>query len=99
MTRASASEQGRLALHDLAAEEAARWDTLNAAYRQRFGFPFILCIARHSRDSALAVHVARASLGQCDAGRLEVIEGATHWVQHEEPARVLDLTLAHLRAG
>ena len=63
----------------------------------RIGVPTLILWG--SRDSALAVHVARASLGQCDAGRLEVIEGATHWVQHEEPARVLDLTLAHLRAG
>lgn len=59
MTADSSSEQGRLALHDLAAEEAARWDALNAAYRQRFGFPFILCIARHSRESALAAFEQR----------------------------------------
>lgn len=59
MTSDSASEQGRLALHQLGSEEATRWDALNAAYRQRFGFPFILCIARHSRESALAAFEQR----------------------------------------
>ena len=32
--------------------------------------------------------MARESLQYCDDGRLEVFESATHWVQHEEPARV-----------
>ena len=32
--------------------------------------------------------VAEASLALCDSARLEWIEGATHWVQHEEPDRV-----------
>lgn len=74
MTRDSASEQGRLALHDLAAEEAARWDTLNAAYRQRFGFPFILCIARHSRDSALAAFEQRLQHDRATELRLALDE-------------------------
>eukprot|EP01036_Dinobryon_divergens_P021507 gene21507-29517_t len=42
-----------LALAAVAADEAAEWDRLNAAYNERFGFPFILCIRRHGRDSAL----------------------------------------------
>ncbi|RZI98972.1 MAG: OHCU decarboxylase, partial [Rubrivivax sp.] len=32
---------------------ARRWNELNRAYRERFGFPFILCIRRHTRESAL----------------------------------------------
>lgn len=53
MTDASIAEQGSLALDRLDAQEAARWDALNQAYRARFGFPFILCIRRHTRESAL----------------------------------------------
>lgn len=53
MTSDSTDEQGSLALQALAPAEAAQWDALNAAYRERFGFPFILCIRRHSRASAL----------------------------------------------
>lgn len=53
MTDASIAEQGTLALDRLDAQEAGRWDALNRAYRARFGFPFILCIRRHTRESAL----------------------------------------------
>ncbi|MGC3983968.1 MAG: 2-oxo-4-hydroxy-4-carboxy-5-ureidoimidazoline decarboxylase [Pseudorhodoferax sp.] len=59
MTADSVREQGGLALGALGAEDGARWDGLNAAYRARFGFPFILCIKRHTRASALAVFAAR----------------------------------------
>jgi 2-oxo-4-hydroxy-4-carboxy-5-ureidoimidazoline decarboxylase len=53
MTADSVAEQGTLALAAVAQDEAAEWDRLNAAYNERFGFPFILCIRRHGRDSAL----------------------------------------------
>jgi 2-oxo-4-hydroxy-4-carboxy-5-ureidoimidazoline decarboxylase len=59
MTADSVREQGGLALGALGAEDSARWDGLNAAYRARFGFPFILCIKRHTRASALAAFAAR----------------------------------------
>jgi pimeloyl-ACP methyl ester carboxylesterase len=39
-------------------------------------------------DRFINREVAEASLALCDQGRLEWIEGATHWVQHEEPERV-----------
>jgi 2-oxo-4-hydroxy-4-carboxy-5-ureidoimidazoline decarboxylase len=53
MTDASVAEQGTLSLARLDAVDAERWNTLNRAYRTRFGFPFILCIRRHTRESAL----------------------------------------------
>ncbi len=53
MTDASIAEQGTLSLAQLDAQEAERWSALNRAYRTRFGFPFILCIRRHTRESAL----------------------------------------------
>lgn len=53
MTADSLREQGGLALTALSDDAARRWDALNAAYRTRFGFPFILCIRRHTRASAL----------------------------------------------
>lgn len=53
MTDASIAEQGTLALAQLGAGDAERWNALNQAYRARFGFPFILCIRRHTRASAL----------------------------------------------
>lgn len=59
MTEASVAEQGSLSLADVSGEEAQRWDALNQAYRTRFGFPFILCIRRHTRDSALQAFARR----------------------------------------
>ena len=53
MTTESRSEQGSLGLNHLSDEEFARFERLNAAYRQRFGFPFIICVRRHTRDSIL----------------------------------------------
>jgi len=53
MTDASIAEQGTLSLARLDTHEAERWSALNRAYRTRFGFPFILCIRRHTRASAL----------------------------------------------
>lgn len=53
MTADSISEQGALALDNLGNAENSRWDALNAAYRSKFGFPFILCVRRHTRASAL----------------------------------------------
>jgi pimeloyl-ACP methyl ester carboxylesterase len=41
-----------------------------------------------AQDRFLDRGLARSSMALCDDGRLEFIEGATHWVQHEEPGRV-----------
>ncbi len=42
-------------------------------------------------DKFLGREMAQPSIDFCDDGRLEIIEGATHWVQHEEPKRVNEL--------
>ena len=51
LTAASASEQGGMGLDRLEADEAAAFDRLNAGYRARFGFPFIIAV-RGQRDRA-----------------------------------------------
>jgi 2-oxo-4-hydroxy-4-carboxy-5-ureidoimidazoline decarboxylase len=53
LTHASKTEQGSLGLDRLSDEEFARFTRLNAAYRQRFGLPFVICVRRHTRDSIL----------------------------------------------
>jgi 2-oxo-4-hydroxy-4-carboxy-5-ureidoimidazoline decarboxylase len=60
MTDASKAEQGSLGLDRLDDEEFARFGALNAAYRERFGFPFIICVRRHTRDSILRQFERRA---------------------------------------
>jgi 2-oxo-4-hydroxy-4-carboxy-5-ureidoimidazoline decarboxylase len=53
LTAPSQAEQGGLGLDRLSAEEFERFGRLNAAYREKFGFPFIVCVRRHTRDSVL----------------------------------------------
>jgi len=53
LTAESRREQGGLGLDRLSDAELARFEQLNTAYRDRFGFPFIVCVRRHTRDSIL----------------------------------------------
>ena len=48
-----------------------------------------------ARDRNLLREMAQPSIDLCDDGRLEFIEEASHWVQHEEPERVNRLLLEH----
>lgn len=48
-------------LDRLSEPEYARFAALNSAYREKFGFPFILCIKRHGRVSLLRQFEARLS--------------------------------------
>lgn len=52
MTAASVQEQTSQGFTALADAEAQQWDALNQQYRARFGFPFIICVRQHTRDSA-----------------------------------------------
>jgi len=51
-----------------------------------------------ARDSALDRRLADASLACCDRGRLEFVEEATHWVQHDRPESVNRVLLEFLHA-
>lgn len=53
ITADSQAEQGSLGLDRLSDEEFSTFSTQNAAYRDKFGFPFIICVRRHTRDSIL----------------------------------------------
>ena len=61
LTDHSQAEQGSLGLDALSAEEFDRFSRLNAAYREKFGFPFIICVRRHTRDSILRQFERRLS--------------------------------------
>lgn len=52
LTAASTSEQAAAGLDRLAPDELARFQALNTRYRERFGFPFIIC-ARLNQKSAI----------------------------------------------
>jgi pimeloyl-ACP methyl ester carboxylesterase len=44
-----------------------------------------------AKDHALKKEMAAESVAQCDDGRLELIDDATHWVQHDAKDRVATL--------
>ena len=50
----SAAEQASAGLDRLPPEEFARFHELNAAYRARFGFPFIICVRLTDKAGILA---------------------------------------------
>lgn len=53
LTADSEREQASVGLASLSEEEFARFHRLNDAYRAKFGFPFIVCVRRHTRESIL----------------------------------------------
>jgi 2-oxo-4-hydroxy-4-carboxy-5-ureidoimidazoline decarboxylase len=68
LTEDSKAEQGSLGLDRLSAEEFHRFETLNAAYHEKFGFPFVICVRRHTRDSVLS-QFSRRLTNAADAER------------------------------
>jgi len=61
LTAASRDEQAAAGLDRLDAEELARFEAANAAYRARFGFPFVICAREHDQASILAALERRAA--------------------------------------
>jgi 2-oxo-4-hydroxy-4-carboxy-5-ureidoimidazoline decarboxylase len=53
ITRHSQAEQGSIGLDRLSDGEFENFTRINADYRKKFGFPFIICVRRHSKDSVL----------------------------------------------
>jgi OHCU decarboxylase len=61
LTAASSQEQSRAGLNALAPEEMARIVLLNATYLGRHGFPFIVCVGQHTKDSIFKEFARRAN--------------------------------------
>nr|WP_221236705.1 2-oxo-4-hydroxy-4-carboxy-5-ureidoimidazoline decarboxylase [Novosphingobium taihuense] len=59
LTEASAAEQASAGLDRLSEAEFAQFHELNAAYRERFGFPFIICVRLTDKAGILAAMEAR----------------------------------------
>ena len=53
LTPDSNAEQARVGLDRLSKAELTKFNRLNETYRAKFGFPFIICVRRHSKDSVL----------------------------------------------
>jgi 2-oxo-4-hydroxy-4-carboxy-5-ureidoimidazoline decarboxylase len=59
LTEASAREQAGLGLDRLSDEEFERFSDLNTRYRERFGFPFVICVRLTDRAGILAAFEQR----------------------------------------
>jgi 2-oxo-4-hydroxy-4-carboxy-5-ureidoimidazoline decarboxylase len=59
MSDQSVSEQAGLGLDRLSQTEFERFSSLNTAYREKFGFPFIVAVRNHTKTSVLENFVIR----------------------------------------
>ena len=53
LTAESNAEQNSVGLDRLSDAEYAAFERVNNAYRTKFGFPYIVCVRRHTKDSIL----------------------------------------------
>jgi len=53
LTSESKSEQKSASLDRLSSSERAEFAEINRLYRERFGFPFVICVRQHNRKSIL----------------------------------------------
>jgi len=53
LTAESGAEQNSVGLDRLSDAEYQAFERVNNAYRAKFGFPYIVCVRRHTRDSIL----------------------------------------------
>ena len=61
LTDESNAEQASAGLDKCSADELARFQSANAAYKERFGFPFIMAVRGADRQSILAAFELRLS--------------------------------------
>lgn len=66
LTAESNAEQASAGLDKLTAEEFERFHALNAAYRERFGFPFIIAVRLNDKTAILAAMRARLENDKAD---------------------------------
>lgn len=75
LTPSSMSEQAAAGLDRLAPEELSRFEELNAVYRSRFAFPFVICAREHTKASilrALEERSANPRAAEIDAALREI---------------------------
>ncbi|MEM9274374.1 MAG: 2-oxo-4-hydroxy-4-carboxy-5-ureidoimidazoline decarboxylase, partial [Cyanobacteria bacterium P01_F01_bin.143] len=59
MAEASVTEQAGVGLDRLSDEEYQRFQSLNQAYKNKFGFPFIIAVKNHNKESILLAFTDR----------------------------------------
>jgi 2-oxo-4-hydroxy-4-carboxy-5-ureidoimidazoline decarboxylase len=74
MTADSQAEQASAGLERLSEAEFAQFHRLNAAYREKFGIPFIICARRHGKDSILQQFERRLRNSMADETKTALAE-------------------------
>jgi OHCU decarboxylase len=74
LTPESTREQAAAGLDRLTPEQHARIVELTAAYRERFGFPFVVCAREHTADSIIAAAAQRLTHEPDDEERTALAE-------------------------
>jgi 2-oxo-4-hydroxy-4-carboxy-5-ureidoimidazoline decarboxylase len=74
LTEASTSEQDSAGLDRLSDREFEMFEQLNSAYKAKFGFPFILCVRRHTKDSILDTFAKRLTHSPADEEKAAITE-------------------------
>ncbi len=59
LTRESTGEQAAAGLNELTTDDIAAFERYNAAYRERFGFPFVICARENRKEAILAAFPKR----------------------------------------
>jgi allantoate deiminase len=59
LTRESTAEQAAAGLSQLTPDEVTNFERYNAAYRERFGFPFVICARENKKEAILAAFPMR----------------------------------------
>ena len=74
LTESSRSEQASAGLDRLTPDEYAAFTRTNAAYRERFGFPLVVCVREHTKESILRVAAVRLSNSEDEEIRVALEE-------------------------
>ncbi len=88
LTAASASEQEGAGLRALSPEEHDRFMALNTAYREKFGFPFIICVRRQKNKAAILDSFARRLQNEPEAEKSQALReiAGIVWLRLEDMA-------------
>ena len=74
LTDSSKREQASAGLDRLTPDEYEAFTSTNTAYRERFGFPFVVCAREHTKESILRVASERLSNGEDEEVRVALEE-------------------------
>jgi len=86
LTEASQAEQQGAGLRALSPEEFARFTALNAAYREKFGFPFIICVRLQPGKAAILEAFAKRLENDSDVEKAQALReiGSITWLRLQD---------------